>query len=62
MGDMKHKAKLAWPVMSTYSAGRHQDLGKTLYSFGKSLFILVIFLAKRSFLQICIIPGKWLIF
>ena len=46
----------------TYSAGKHQVLGKTLYSFGNILSIRFIFLASKSFRQISLIPGKWLIF
>lgn len=46
----------------THSAGRHQVLGKILYSFGNILFIRFKFLASRSFRHISLIPGKWLIF
>lgn len=46
----------------THSAGRHQVLGKILYSLGNILFIRFKFLASRSFRHISLIPGKWLIF
>ena len=46
----------------TYSAGRHQDLGYTLYSLGNCLNMRFMFRARESFRQISLIPGKWLIF
>jgi len=45
-----------------YSAGRHQDFGNTLYSFGKSFSILFMLRANMSFRQISLMLGKWLIF
>ncbi len=45
-------------MQMTYSAGMHHDLGKTLYSLGKSLNILFMFLASRSLRHISDIPGK----
>jgi len=48
--------------VQTDSAGRHQVLGKTLYSLGKSFSMRFKFLASRSLRQISLIPGKWFIF
>lgn len=46
----------------TYSAGNVHDRGKMLYSFAYIFSIRLRFLARRSFLQISLMPGKWLIF
>jgi len=58
----KYLLYLTWWGSLTYSAGRHHDRGKILYSLGKIFNILFILRAKRSFRHISIIPGKWLIF
>lgn len=49
-------------LSNTHSAGRHQDFGKTLKSFGKSFSIRFMLRASKSFLHISDMPGKWLIF
>lgn len=42
----------------TYSAGNVHDRGKMLYSFAYIFSIRLRFLARRSFLQISLMPGK----
>jgi len=46
----------------THSAGNDQDRGNILYSFANILSMRFRFLASRSFRQISLMPGKWLIF
>jgi len=53
---------LNYYLRSTYSAGKHHDLGNMLYSLANILSIRLRFLANRSFRQISLMPGKWLIF
>lgn len=44
--------------VDTYSAGRHQVLGKKWKSLGNSFSIRLMFRASKSLRQISLIPGK----